>query len=98
MKSIMVEAEFLARVENVWIDGRWSSADVTKRWSTIWPDLEPHMRTLTTRDGKVTHGKSRQGQTSWRTLYNKFVQVGKYQLPSKNVRARVGGIVPEEEV
>ena len=92
MNQLMKEVEYFARVEKVWLDRRWTSPGVTKMWSTIWPHLEPHMRTLTKRNGKVTDEKSRQGQISWRTVYNKFMKDGKNSLPSKNVTRRAQGV------
>ena len=81
------EVEHLAKLEGVWLERGWTSPLVTKMWSTIWPHLEPHLRTLTKHNGVVSHEKSRQGQMSWRTLYNKFTKDGKNWLPSKNVTA-----------
>ena len=92
MNLVMKEVEYFARLENVWLERRWTSPDVTKMWSTIWPHLEPHMRTLTKRNGEVTAEKSRQGQISWRTVYNKFMKDGKNWCPSKNVARRAQGV------
>ena len=62
---------------------------MTNMWSTIWRHLGPDLRTVTTRkDGEVTDEKSRQGQISWRTCYNKLIQDGKIFVPSKIVGAR----------
>ena len=86
MKTVMGEVEYFARRDNVWLDRGWTGVAVTKMWSTIWPLLDPHLRTQTTRsDGGISEAKSRQGQISWRTLYNKLMKDGKNWLPSKNV-------------
>ena len=87
MRTVMKEIEHLARLDNVWREGRWDSPDVIKMWSTIWPRLKPLLRTVTKRGNRVTDEKSRQGQISWWTVYNKFVRHGKNWLPSKIVRA-----------
>ena len=57
-------------------------------WSTIWPHVDPYLRTQTVRkSGETSEEKSRQGQISWRTLYNKLMKDGRNWLPSKNVRS-----------
>ena len=46
------------------------------------------MRTLTPlKNGGVTDEKSRQGQISWRTVYNKLVRHGKNWIPSRHAEA-----------
>ena len=97
MKIVMHEVEYFARLQCVWVAGRWTSPAVTKMWSAIWPHLEPHLRTLTPCEkGGTSHEKSRQGQISWRTCYNKLVRHGTNWLPYReNVAGRaVGEIVP----
>jgi hypothetical protein len=87
MKTVMGEVEYFARRDDVWLDRGWTGVAVTKMWSTIWPRLDPHLRTQTTRsDGGISEAKSRQGQISWRTLYNKLMKDGKNWLPSKVAR------------
>ena len=57
-------------------------------WSTIWPHVDPYLRTQTVRkSGETSEEKSRQGQISWRTLYNKLMKDGRNWLPSKNGRS-----------
>ena len=74
MKLVMGEVEHFARLEDILLDGKRTPADVTKMWSMIWPRIEPFMRMLTPlKNGGVTDEKSRQGQISWRTVYNKLV-------------------------
>ena len=74
MKLVMGEVEHFAKLEKVWLDGKWTNADVTKMWSKIWHRIEPFMRTLTPlKNGRVTDEKSRQGQISWRKVHNKLV-------------------------
>ena len=61
----MHEVEHVARLEEVWLEGGWTPAAVTKMWSTIWQYLEPYLRTLTRKkDGEVSDEKSRRGQIS----------------------------------
>ena len=88
MKFVMREVEHLARLEGVWLEGNWTSAAVITMWSTIWRYLEPYLRTLTKKNGKVSDDKSRRGQISWRTFFNKLSENGKDMVPSKIVRAR----------
>ena len=79
MKLVMREVEHFACLVGVWLEGRWTVPAVTKIWLKIWRHLEPYLRTVTTRkDGEVTDKKSRQGQISWRTCYNKLIQDGKF--------------------
>ena len=88
MNIVMREVEHFAKLEDVWLDGKWTAADVTKMWSSIWSRIEPFMRTLTPRkNGGVTDEKSRQGQISWRTVYNKLNRHGKNWYPSKCAEA-----------
>ena len=88
MKLVMGEVEHFARLEDVWLDGKWTNADVTKMWSKIWHRIEPFMRTLTPlKNGGVTDEKSRQGQISWRTVHNKLVRHGRNWYPSKCAEA-----------
>ena len=89
MKMLMREVEHFARIEGVWTEGRWTSPAVTRMWSTIWPHIEPNLRTLTKRkNGEISDEKSRQGQIAWRTCYNKLMRHGKNWVPSRNVNAR----------
>ena len=88
MNFVMREVEYLARLEGVWHKGRWTSGAVTTMWSTIWRHLEPYLCTLTTTNGRVSDEKSRRGQISWRTLFNKLRRRGLDMVPSKTVRAR----------
>ena len=86
MSTVMGEIEYFARQKNVWLDHGWTTATVTTMWSTIWPLVAPYLRTQTVRkNGETSEDKSRQGQISWRTLYNKLIKDGKNWLPSKNV-------------
>ena len=88
MKLVMGKVEHFAKLEDVWLDGKWTPADVTNMWSTIWPRIEPFMRTLTPlKNGGVTNEKSRQGQISWRTVYNKLLRHGKNWIPSRHAQA-----------
>jgi hypothetical protein len=49
----------MARLKDVWIDHGWATATVTKRWSIIWPLIDPYLRTQTVRkNGKVSKEKS----------------------------------------
>jgi hypothetical protein len=85
MNIVMREVEYFARKEGVWLEGRWTSPAVTKMWSTIWPLIEPNLRTLTRcENGEISDEKSRQGQIAWRTCYNKLLRHGKNWVPSKN--------------
>ena len=62
MRLVMHEVEHLAKIDGVWVEGRWTTPAVTKMWSTIWPRLEPYLRTLTPHEnGKQSGEKSRQG-------------------------------------
>ena len=47
MKIVMGEVEHFARLEGVWLEVCWTEPAVTRMWSTIWPHLEPHLRTQT---------------------------------------------------
>ena len=87
MKFVMREVEHLARLEGVWLEGHWNSAAVITMWSTIWRYLEPYLRTLTKKNGKVSDDKSRRVQISWRTFFNKLSENGKDMVPSKIVTA-----------
>ena len=88
MKLVMENVEHFAQLEDVWLDGKWTPADVTKMWFMIWPRIEPFMRTLTPlKNGGVTDEKSRQGQIAWRTVYNKLIRHGKNWIPSRHARA-----------
>ena len=85
MKTVMKEVEHFARLDGVWVDGRWTGPAVVKMWSKIWPRLQPFLRTQTTRkNGSISVEKSRQGQIAWRTCYNKLTQQGKQWQPSNN--------------
>ena len=86
MKTVMGKMEYFARLKDVWLHHGWTGAAVTKMWSTIWPLVDPHLRTQTThRDGGISKEKSRQGQISWRTFYNKLMKDGKNWLSLKKV-------------
>ena len=88
MKLVMSEVEHFARLEDILLDGKRTPADVTKMWSMIWPRIEPFMRMLTPlKNGGVTDEKSRQGQISWRTVYNKLLRHGKNWIPSRHAQA-----------
>ena len=89
MTRVMGEIEYFARLKDVWLDRGWTTATVTKMWSTIWPLADPYLRTQTVRkNGETSEAKSRQGQISWRTFYNKLMKDGRNWLPSKNVSSR----------
>ena len=89
MKIVMGEVKHFARLEGVWLEVCWTVPAVTRMWSAIWPRLEPYLRTQTMhKNGKISDKKSRQGQISWRTCYNKLYQDGKNGLPSKSVTPR----------
>ena len=63
MKKVMVEVEHFARLKGVWLDGGWTSAAVTRMWSTIWHRLEPYFFTMSKgKTGKLNDKKSRRGQ------------------------------------
>ena len=86
MKLVMGEIEYFARLKDVWLNCGWTSATVTKMWSTIWPLIDPYLRTQTVhKNGTTSEEKSRQGQISWRTFHNKLTKDGRNWLPSKNV-------------
>ena len=85
MKKVMLQVEQFARLEGVWLQGGWTPAAVTTMWSTIWHRLEPHLRTVTRRNGTLSYEKSRRGQLAWRTFYNKLKNT------SKNCEASVAG-------
>ena len=57
---------------------RWNGKHVTTLWSTIWPKLDQFLRTKTKCVGndKVSKDKSRKGQISWRSCYNKMQAQG----------------------
>ena len=89
MTRVVGEIEYFARLKDVWLDRGWTTATVTKMWSTIWPLADPYLRTHTLRkNGEMSEAKSRQGQISWRTFYNKLMKDGRNWLPSKNVSSR----------
>ena len=68
----------------VWLDHGWTTATVTTIWSTIWPLVDPYLRTQTVRkNDETSEDKSQQGQISWHTFYNKLIKDGKNWLPSK---------------
>ena len=90
MKALMGQVEHFARLDDVWIDGRWTGPDVTRMWSTIWPRLDPFLRTNTIKkNGEISVEKSRQGQMSWRTCFNKLSK----HLVEERVERERDGIV-----
>ena len=81
-KRVMDFVEEFGRQRNVWLQqGGWDGESITNLWSAIWLDLDPFMRTETRRkkDGvdSVSYHKSRKGQVSAVTVYNKLVRAGK---------------------
>ena len=86
MTTVMSEIEYCSWQTNVWLNHGWTTAIVTTMWSTIWPLVDPYLRTQTVRkNGKTSEDKIRQVQTSWHTFYNKLIKDGKSWLASKNV-------------
>ena len=79
MKFVMARVEQFAREDDVWCDDDcWNVASVTDMWSTIWPRLDPFLRTQTRRrDESISEAESRQGQIAWSTCYNKMEKEGR---------------------
>ena len=89
MKAVIHKVEHVARIEGVWIEGRWTLSSVTRMWSTIWPHTETNLRTLTQHNNNaILDEKSHQGHIAWRSCYNKLMRRGKNWMPSRNTKAR----------
>ena len=76
MKQVMTKIEELGKKENVWHSDvkHWTGQRVTVLWSSIWDELHPYLGDKT--GNKV---KSRDGQISWRTCYNKMQGAGLFK-------------------
>jgi hypothetical protein len=86
MKQLMRKVKEFAEAEdsdvNVWRGPRdWDGETVTTLWSTIWYRLDPYLRTETeiANGDEISYGKSRRGQISWRTCYNKMQLKGLFK-------------------
>ena len=70
--------EKFGRESNVWLPhNEWDGETITTLWSSIWDKLDPYLRTETQRQrgtNSITCDKSRKGQISWRTCYNKMAK------------------------
>jgi len=79
MKQVMSKIEKFGKEDNVWRNkSEWDGKYVTTLWSTIWPKLDPFLRTKMQRTGddQPSRDKSRQGQIGWRTCYNNMQEQG----------------------
>ena len=87
--QVMTLVEKFGRERNVWLESsrNWDGKSVTVLWSAIWQDMYPYMRTKTTKEiadpnnpeqvvQSVSYRKSRSGQISARTVYNKLGEAG----------------------
>ena len=84
MRRLMAEVERLGKIDGVWLERGWDSASITTLWSTIWPRLEPYLHTKTmTAAGNISLHKSRMGQITWRTCYNKMQKSGLFKCPGR---------------
>ena len=82
MKQVMAKIEEFGREDNVWRKAsEWNGKHVTTLWSTIWPKLDPYLRTETqcNKNDKASKDKSRKGQMSWRSCYNKMQAQGLFE-------------------
>jgi len=90
-KQVMVIVERLGRERGVWLEDRknWDGKSVTSLWSAIWKDMYPYMSTKTTKVVEdpnnpdlfvqsVSYKKSRTGQISVRSVYNKLCGAGMF--------------------
>ena len=69
----MRETKHLGMEEGVWQRNGWNSPAIMTLWSTIWPRLDPCLRTETKgKRGAVLVHKSRNGQITWKTCYNEM--------------------------
>jgi hypothetical protein len=97
--QVMTLVEKFGRERDVWLESsrNWDGKSVTVLWSAIWQDMYPYMRTKTTKEivdpnnpeqvvQSVSYRKSRSGQISARTVYNKLGEAG--VLEGKKARKR----------
>ena len=86
MKQVMRLVARLGRQEGVWHKNRsdCDAVSITTLWSTIWCHLDPFLRTKTDKVNVKKEDKSRKGQISWRTCYNKLSRKG--QLKGNQLR------------
>jgi hypothetical protein len=90
-KQVMVIVERFGRERGVWLEDRnnWDGKFVTALWSAIWHDMYPYMNTKTTKVvadqnnpeqvvQSVSYNKSRTGQISVRSVYNKLCAAGMF--------------------
>ena len=91
-KQVMSIVERFGRERGVWVEDRknWDGKSVTALWSAIWQDMYPYMNTKTTilvTDPNnpeqvvqtVSYNKSRTGQISARSVYNKLCKAGMFE-------------------
>jgi hypothetical protein len=74
--------EDFGRKKDVWLiptkTKRWDGKTVTALWDATWGDFHPYMCTNTILPtGDVSTHKSRIGQVSARSIYNKLVKANK---------------------
>ena len=89
----MSKVKEIVREDKVWGPySQWDSETVTKLWSTILCKLDPYLRTKTQRDknSSTTYHKSRQGQITWRTCYNRIYAEG--LLKGNKIRKKNGEV------
>jgi len=59
----------------------WDGGAVTRLWAGIWEDVKPHLLTKTKKgmDEETIH-KSRPGELSWRTCFDKFYEAKVFEM------------------
>ena len=101
MKQVMKNVERFGRDRGIWVKfNEWDGEKVTKLWSAIWHDFDPYLRTETQRqkNAPASLHKSRQGQQSWVTTYNKLGKAGKLKINKKRQREETDDVERERMV
>ena len=80
MPKLMGKLKVFAEEMDFWNPSHhWTGADVTTFWDKMWSKLDPYLRTETQAKNGISFHKSRQGQLSRRTCYNKMLKAGLFQ-------------------
>jgi hypothetical protein len=79
-KKVMMEIERIARIEGVWIENAnaWDGGKVNCLWSTVWKPMDKYLSL------KLGSERSRKGQVSYRSVYNKMVSSGLFKKQLTN--------------
>ena len=83
----------------MWVDS-WDGEAVTKLWSAIWEDMDPFMRTETARTknnvNSTSYHKSRKGQVSCLTIYEKIGKAGLLEGNKQRKRRKTNNVKIEQ--